>query len=114
MGIRWLRFTPDVGPLPSSVSTPDGQTAQDLYEKRLTWISEEMRASARDLGCTFHRAWHASDGSAFYALAHWRTLVDARTFFERWRIGDEQGEVAIMLEGDVGLVRLGGDDEGFA
>jgi hypothetical protein len=90
--------------------TPDGQTAQELYEKRLTWISEEMRSSARDLGCTFHRAWHASDGSAFYALAHWRTPEGARTFFERWQIGDEPGEVAIMLEGDVGLVPLGGDE----
>jgi hypothetical protein len=49
--------------------TPDGQTAQDLYEKRLTWISDEMRASARELGCTFHRARYASDGSAFYTLA---------------------------------------------
>jgi hypothetical protein len=93
--------------------TPDGQTAQDLYEKRLTWISEEMRASARDFGCTFHRAWHASDDSAFYALAHWRTPEGARTFFERWQIGDEPGEVAIVLEGDVGLVPLGGD-EGLA
>ena len=39
-------------------------------------------------------------------------LEDAHTFFERWEIGDEPGEVAIMLEGDVGLVPLGGDDEG--
>lgn len=37
----------------------------------------------------------------------------ARTFFERWQIGDEPGEVAIVLEGDVGLVPLGGD-EGLA
>jgi hypothetical protein len=88
--------------------TPDGQTAQDLYEKRLTWITDEMRASARELGCTFHRAWYAGDGSAFYALAHWQSLVGAQTFFEQWDISDEPGEVAIMLEGDVGLVPLGG------
>ncbi len=33
-----------------------------------------MRASARKHGCTFHRAWYAEDGSAFYALAQ---LADA-------------------------------------
>jgi len=91
--------------------TPDGQTAQDLYEKRLTWISDEMRASARELGCTFHRAWYTGDGTAFYALAHWRTREAAYAFFEQWEITDEPGEVAIILEGDVGLVPLGGDDK---
>jgi len=35
--------------------TPDGRTARDLYEKRLTWITDDMRASARELGCRFHR-----------------------------------------------------------
>jgi hypothetical protein len=89
--------------------TPDGRTAQDLYEKRLTWITDEMRASAREHGCTFHRAWYAKDQSAFYALAQWRTLEGAQTFFEQWEISDEPGEIAIMLEGDVGLVPLGGD-----
>ena len=89
--------------------TPDGRTAQDLYEKRLTWISDEMRASACEHGCTFHRAWYARDGSAFYALAHWQTGDGAHAFFEEWQINDEPGEVAIMLEGDVGLVPLGGD-----
>ncbi len=89
--------------------TPDGQTAQDLYEKRLTWITDEMRASARVHGCTYHRAWYATDGSAFYAIAHWRTREGAHAFFEEWEISDEPGEVAIMLEGDVGLVPLGGD-----
>jgi len=69
----WVLFS---APCP----TPDGQTAQDLYEKRLTWISDEMRASARDLGCTFHRAWYARDGSAFYALAHWRTREGAHAW----------------------------------
>jgi hypothetical protein len=34
----------------------------------------------------------------------------ARAFFEEWEIEDEPGEVAIRLEGDVGLVPLGGDD----
>jgi hypothetical protein len=43
--------------------TPDGQTAEDLYRKRIDWISPEMQASARELGCRFHRAWHAEDRS---------------------------------------------------
>ena len=51
--------------------TPDGQSAQDLYQKRVDGITPEMRASAAAHGCTFHRAWYAADGSAFYALAHW-------------------------------------------
>ena len=37
--------------------TPDGRTAQDLYDRRLTWITDDMRASAGELGCRFHRAW---------------------------------------------------------
>ena len=84
--------------------TADGRTARDLYEKRVRGIDDGMRASAVELGCTFHRAWYASDGSAFYALAHWQTRDGARGFFERWEIDDEPGEVAISLEGDVGLV----------
>jgi hypothetical protein len=88
--------------------TPDGRSARDLYERRLTWIDDAMRAGAREHGCTFHRAWHAEDGSAFYALAHWRTREGASAFFEQWRIDAEPGEVAIRLEGDVGLVPLGG------
>ena len=84
--------------------TPDGRTAGDLYRKRVDWITPEMQASARELGCSFHRAWHVEDGSAFYALACWETLDGARRFFERWRIHDEPGEVAIRLTGDVGLV----------
>jgi hypothetical protein len=95
----WVLFTAPAGE----------QTARELYEKRLTWITDDMRASARELGCTFHRAWYAADGSAFYALAHWRTREGAAEFFERWQIRDEPGEVAILLEGDVGLVPLGGD-----
>ena len=88
--------------------TPDGRTAQDLYERRVTWIDDAMRASARDHGCTFHRAWHAADGSAFYALAHWRTREGASAFFEEWQIDAEPGETGVRLEGDVGLVPLGG------
>ena len=84
--------------------TPDGQTAQDLYRKRLTWISAEMRASARAPGCRFHRAWYADDDSAFYALACWDTREGAGAFFERWQIDAEPGEVTIRLAGDVGLV----------
>jgi hypothetical protein len=89
--------------------TPDGRTARDLYEKRVRWIDDAMRESARELGCTFHRAWHTPDDSAFYALAHWRTREGAHAFFEKWEIDDEPGEVAILLEGDVGLVPLAGD-----
>jgi hypothetical protein len=84
--------------------TPDGRSAEDLYRGRETWISPTMRADARALGCRFHRAWYAEDGSAFYALANWETREGARTFFERWDITDEPGEVAISLLGDVGLV----------
>jgi len=84
--------------------TPDGQTAEDLYRKRVVAITPEMQASARELGCTFHRAWYAQDGSAFYAVACWRSREDASEFFRRWDIADEPGEVAIRLEGDVGLV----------
>jgi len=89
--------------------TPDGRTARELYEKRVNGIDDAMRESAGEHGCTFHRAWHAADGSAFYALAHWRTREGAAAFFEQWQIEDEPGEVAILLEGDVGLVPLAGD-----
>ena len=86
--------------------TPDGRTAQDLYEKRITWITDDMRASAREHGCSFHRAWYAQDGSAFYAIAEWEARDGANAFFQEWSIEDEPGEVAIILEGDVGLVPL--------
>ena len=84
--------------------TPDGQAAEDLYRKRLTWISPEMQKSARELGCRFHRAWYAEDNSAFYALANWDSREGAQEFFRRWNIEDEPGEIAITLLGDVGLV----------
>jgi hypothetical protein len=84
--------------------TPDGRTAEDLYRRRLTWITDAMRADARQLGCRFHRAWYTEDGTAFYALANWDSREGARAFFERWDIRDEPGEVAITLLGDVGLV----------
>ena len=84
--------------------TPDGQTAEALYRKRVTGITPEMQASARGHGCRFHRAWHARDGSAFHALALWETREGAQAFFEEWDIEDEPGEVAVPLEGDVGLV----------
>ena len=86
--------------------TPDGRSARDLYETRVIRISPEMRDSARRHGCRFHRAWHATDGSAFYALALWESREAARAFFEEWQIEDEPGEVAVYLEGDVGLVPL--------
>ena len=86
--------------------TPDGLTAQDLYDKRVRWITDEMRASARGHGCRFHRAWYAKDASAFYAVADWETSEAASAFFEEWSIEAEPGEVTILLEGDVGLVPL--------
>jgi hypothetical protein len=93
----WVLFTV---PCP----TPDGQTAEDLYRKRETWISDEMRASARANGCRFHRAWYAEDGSAFYAVVRWDSREGANAFFEECDIRDEPGEVAVRLLGDVGLV----------
>jgi hypothetical protein len=96
----WILFTV---PCP----TPDGRTARDLYDRRVTWISDEMAASARELGCTFHRAWYAKDGSAFYAVACWESREAASRFFEQWSIDAEPGEVGIELVGDVGLVPLG-------
>jgi hypothetical protein len=87
--------------------TPDGQSARDLYEKRERGIGPAMQESAVGFGCTFHRAWHAADGSAFYALARWSSRAGAMAFFESWQIDDEPGEVAIRLEGDIGLVPLG-------
>ena len=84
--------------------TPDGRTAQDLYEARVRGISPEMQSSAVRHGCTFHRAWYARDGSAFYAIASWESPDAASAFFNEWQIDDEPGEIAIRLEGDVGLV----------
>lgn len=86
--------------------TPDGQTARDLYDKRVQRISPDMQASARRHGCSFHQAWYAEDGSAFYALAQWPSVEAAQGFFEEWDIYDEPGEVAIRLAGHVGLVPL--------
>ncbi len=86
--------------------TPDGQTAVDLYEKRVTRITPAMQTSAMNHGCRFHRAWYAADGSAFYAVALWETGEGAEAFFEQWEIEDEPGEVMVRLEGDVGLVPL--------
>ena len=86
--------------------TPDGRTARDLYDWRVTRIDAELQESARELGCRFHRAWYAEDGSAFYALAFWDSRAGAQQFFDRWDIRDEPGEVAVVLQGDVGLVPL--------
>ena len=87
--------------------TPDGQTAKDLYEKRVRWFTPEMRESARGHGCRFHRAFTAADGSAFWAVACWETREGGTAFYDEWEIEDESGEVAIRLEGDLGLVPLG-------
>lgn len=86
--------------------TPEGHTARDLYEKRITGITSDMQKSAIQHGCRFHRAWYAEDGSAFYALAMWEAIDGARSFFEEWAIENEPGEVAVRLAGDVGLVPL--------
>ena len=86
--------------------TPDGQTAEDLYQKRVRMITPEMRADAVDRGCRFHRAWYSNDGAAFYAVAEWATRDGAQGFFNAWDIQDEPGETAVYLEGDVGLVPL--------
>lgn len=96
----WLLFNV---PCPTS----DGQTAQDLYEKRVVGITEAMKESAISYGCRFHRAWFAEDGSGFWALANWETAEGANRFFSEWNIDDEPGETMIRLEGDVGLVPLG-------
>jgi hypothetical protein len=84
--------------------TPIGETAQDLLQKRYDLITPEMQESARSLGCRFHRAFAAEDGSAFWAIANWETREGAMDFFELWDIRDEIGEVAIPLTGDIGLV----------
>jgi hypothetical protein len=86
--------------------TPDGQSARDLYEKRVRWITPEMQTSARAHGCRFHQAWYAADGSAFWAIAEWETPDGANAFFIEWNIEDEPGEIAVRLEGTVGLVTL--------
>lgn len=86
--------------------TPDGRTAANLYEKRVIGITPDMQASARRHRCQFHRAWHADDGSAFYALALWETREGATAFYREWDIQDEPGELAVILEGDVGLVPM--------
>ena len=87
--------------------TPDGQSARDLYMKRVDGISSAMKESAKSHGCRFHRAWYAEDGSAFWALANWETAEGANRFFTEWNIEDEPGEMMIRLEGDIGLVPLG-------
>ena len=86
--------------------TPDGQTAVDLYEKRVQMITPEMQASAVAHGCRFHQAWYVADGSAFYAVAEWESGEGADAFFEEWQIDEEPGEVAIILEGHIGLAPL--------
>jgi hypothetical protein len=95
----WVLF---VVPTP----TTDGHSAQDLYQKRVELITPQMQESARGHGCRFHQAWYAQDGSAFYAIAQWDSVEGATAFFTEWDIDDEPGEVAIRLQGEVGLVTL--------
>ena len=96
----WVLFTV---PCP----TPLGESAEDLYQKRVDRITDAMRESAVSYGCLFHRAWYAADGSAFWAVAEWESAEGANRFFNEWDIQDEAGEVMIRLEGDIGLVPLG-------
>jgi hypothetical protein len=99
-----------VGALPRPIA--DARRAHRARPLRLSRHAHR-RGDARKRprpGCTFHRAWHTADGSSFYALAHWRTREGAQGFSDEWQIEDEPGEVAIVLEGDVGLVPLGGDE----
>jgi len=86
--------------------TSAGETAEDLYQKRVEGITVAMQESARELGCRFHRAWYADDGSEFITIANWDSREGASEFFQRWQIEDEEGETATFLEGDVGLVPL--------
>jgi hypothetical protein len=84
--------------------TPDGRTAHDLYQSRVSGISTRMQESAAQHGCRFHRAWYAQDGSEFIALAKWDSADGARAFYQTWSIDDEPGETATLLEGDIGLI----------
>ncbi len=68
--------------------TPDGQTAKDLDEKCIPWITAELQASAVRHGGRFHRAWYARDDSAFYTLANWESGEGANAFFDEWDITD--------------------------
>ena len=95
-----------MGALPRADADAHGRDGEGLYEKRVPWITPEMQESARAHGCRFHRAWHAQDGTAFFALASWETREGASEFFRLWEIEAELGEEAIVLEGDVGLVPL--------
>jgi hypothetical protein len=61
-----------------------------------------MQASATEHGC--RSTVPGTRVTAFYALANWDSRQGASAFFEEWEIDDEPGEVAIYLEGDVGLV----------
>jgi hypothetical protein len=72
-------------------TTPHGQSAEDLYQKRVRWITDAMRADARAQGCRFHRAWYARDGHAFYAIAIWDSRESARDFDRKRNIAVEAG-----------------------
>src|SRR5436190_22429865 len=94
----WVLFTV---PCPT---TPSGTTADELLQKRYDMISPEMKASAKRNGCRFHRAFVSRERDRFVAIACWETPEGANAFFEEWQIDDEEGEVAIRLDGDIGLV----------
>lgn len=95
----WILFTV---PCP----TPDGRSAEELYDQRAEWITPQMQASAAEHGCEFHRVWYARDGSALVVLGRWRSPEGAQAFYDEWQIGDEPGEVGTVLLGDLGLAPL--------
>ena len=89
--------------------TPDGRTAQDLYQSRVTGISPEMQLSAKQHGCLFHRAWFAQDGSEFVALAKWETREGASAFYEEWSIENEPGDSPERQLGTVNVLSACGE-----
>jgi hypothetical protein len=83
--------------------TPDGRTAQNLYQARVDRIGPEMQASARGTVA-------ASTGRGTPATARcstrwrsWRPRTGTGVYWS-WDIQDEPGEMSLRLEGDGRLV----------
>jgi hypothetical protein len=72
--------------------------------KRLTRISPEMQASARELGAGSTARGTRTTARPSMPLRTGDSREGASRFFELWGIADEPGEIAVRLEGDVGLV----------
>jgi len=95
--------------------TPDGRSAQNLYQKRVDGISPEVRASATRHGCTFHRAWYAADGS-FVSSAEMAPCDDSDqcpTYYPegdyRFALETFQGDLATLGAGPGSKLTVGGD-----